>query len=62
MTSFKCLDRENNILIDKQCWENNILIEQEDELFNWKHEMLDSGPSTGPFQTTSYTNLRNKYK
>ena len=62
MTSFKCWDRENNILIDKQCWENNILIEQEDELCNWKHEMLDSGQSTGPFQTTSYTNLRNKYK
>ena len=46
MTTFECWDRDNNILIDKQCWENNILIEQDDELCNWKHEMLDSGPST----------------
>ena len=62
MTTFDCWDRDNNILIDKQCWENNILIEQDDELCNWKHEMLDSGPSTGPFQSTSYTNVENPDK
>ena len=62
MTIFECWDRDNNILIDKQCWENNILIEQDDELCNWKHEMLDSGPSTGPFQSTSYTNVENPDK
>ena len=27
MTTFGCGDRDINILIDKQCWENNILIE-----------------------------------
>ena len=62
MTTFECWDRDNNILIDKQCWENNILIEQDDKLCNWKHEMLDSGPSTGPFQSTSYTNVENPDK
>ena len=62
MTTFECWDRDNNILIDKQCWENNILIEQDDELCNWKHEMLDSGPSTRPFQSTSYTNVENPDK
>ena len=62
MTTFECWDRDNNILIDKQCWENNILIEQDDELCNWKHEMLDSGLSTGHFQSTSYTNVENPDK
>ena len=62
MTSFECWDRNNNILIDKVCWDNNILIDQEDELCNWKHEMLDSGPSTGPFHTTLYTNVDNPDK
>ena len=62
MTTFECWDRDNNILIDKQCWENNILIEQDDKLCNWKHEMLDCGQSTGPFQSTSYTNVENPDK
>ena len=64
MTNLECWDTtgRNEILIDKESWDNNIIIDQQDELSNWKSEILDSGPSTGPFYSNSYTTVDNPHK
>ena len=64
MTNSECWDTtgRNEILIDKESWDNNIIIDQQDELSNLKSEILDSGPSTGPFYSNSYTTVDNPHK
>ena len=64
MTNLECWDTtgRNEILIDEESWDNNIIIDQQDELSNWKSEKLDSGPLTGPFYSNSYTTVDNPHK
>ena len=64
MTNLECWDTtgRNEILIDKESWDNNIIIDQQDELSNWTSEILDNGPSTGPFYSNSYTTVDNPHK
>ena len=38
---------------------NAIIIEPEDIVNDWSNEIVDSGPSYGPFLTSSYTNIQN---
>ena len=38
---------------------NHLLIEVEDTISDWTNEIIDSGPSYGPFLSSRYTNIQN---
>ena len=38
---------------------NKLLIDIDDTANDWSHEIIDSGPSYGPFMSSRYTNIKN---
>ena len=38
---------------------NELLIDIDDTANDWSHEIIDSGPSYGPFMSSRYTNIEN---
>ena len=41
---------------------NHLLIEVEDTIGDWTNEIINSGPSYGPFLSSRYTNIQNPYR
>ena len=42
--------------------ENKLVIEVEDTINDWSNEIIDSGPSYGPFLSSRYTNIQNPHR